>query len=127
MTEKESLLKSSEKIRKGLLTNNLDLIKKYYSSEFRGYSVRGEDEPFDLILQMYKPGVVNLEVFEIEEQTAEVIGEVGIIRGKGYLKGYFGEYLFEHYLSFTDIYIRSEGLWKCYRSHGSEIQKTGLN
>ena len=123
MSTEEKLINASKQIRKGLLSNNIDLLSEYYCKDFQGFSIRGEIEDLDLILEFYKPGAVKLESYDIKEQTAEVFGEVGIIRGRGYLEGVYGEYPFEHHVIFTDIYRCSDGNWKCYRSHITEIDK----
>lgn len=124
MKKKEDLIKTSEEIRKALLTNNLEVLKRCYSEDFQGFDVRGETENIDLIFTFYKPGAAKLETLDVLEQTTEVFSEVGVIRGKCYLKGIFDNYEFEHTIRFTDIYLYEEGKWKCYRSHATEIRKT---
>jgi len=103
------------------MSNDTGALKKLYSEDFRGFSITGEVETLEVILAAYQPGAVKLESYEVINQKAEVFGEVGIISGTGYVKGRFGEHKFEHRLCFTDIYLNQNGIWRCYRSHATEL------
>lgn len=126
MTKKEELIKCSEAIRAALMANDQNALKALYMEDFQGFSLNGDVETLDLILEVYKPGGAKLTAYELVEQKDDVFGEVGIIRGTGYVKGSYGEHEFEHHIRFTDIYLYRNGTWKCYRSHATELAKSGM-
>jgi len=121
MSEREKLIDCARDIKNALVTNNLDALKKLYMKDFQGFSINGDVETLDLILETYQPGAVKLKSFEVINQKAEVFGEVGIISGTGFIEGNYREHKFEHRLCFTDIYLAQDGMWRCYRSHATEM------
>ena len=123
MSKKDELIKCSQAIKEALISQNVDAIKSLYMKDFQGFSLNGDIETLDLILEVYKPGGVKLTAYEVVDQRAEVFAEVGIISGTGYVKGSYGKHEFEHKLCFTDIYLYRGGTWKCYRSHATELAK----
>ena len=120
MSDTEKLIECSKAIKTALMSNDMVALKKLYSEDFQGFSINGDVETLDVILEAYQPGAVKLKSYEVIDQKAEVFGEVGIISGTGYVNGSHGEHEFEHRLCFTDIYLFRDGTWKCYRSHATE-------
>ena len=121
MSNREKLIECSKAIKTALMSNDTGALKKLYSEDFRGFSINGDEETLEVIIEAYQPEAVKLEVLEAADPKVEVFGEVGIISGTGYVKGRFGEYKFEHHLCFTDIYLNQNGMWRCYRSHATEL------
>ena len=124
MPDKEELLKCSKDISAALMANDLVALKSLYRKDFQGFSINGDMETLDLILEVYKPGRAKLQSYKVIDQKVEVFGNVGIISGTGYIRGFYGEHEFEHRLCFTDIYINRDGKWRCYRSHATELADT---
>ncbi|MBN2244970.1 MAG: nuclear transport factor 2 family protein [Candidatus Aminicenantes bacterium] len=124
MSEREKLIECSKAIKTALMSNDTGALENLYSENFRGFSINGDVETLEVILEAYQPGAVKLKSYELINQKAEVFGEVGIISGTGYVKGSYGEHKFEHRLCFTDIYRNLNGMWKCYRSHATELPST---
>ncbi|MFC2097176.1 nuclear transport factor 2 family protein [Bacteroidota bacterium] len=118
----KSLLKLNDNIKQALMSCNTLMIKELYANEFENIGIYGEINNKDDILKYYKPGGVRLEKFETSDINAEVIGNIGIITGKGFIKGVFEEHKFEHKLKFTDIFIFRDSKWLYYRSHSTEIR-----
>ena len=106
------------------MSQNPDALKALYMENYRGFSLRGELETLDLILACYRPGAVKLTSYEVKGQTAEVFGEVGIVTGTGAVQGSYEGQKFEHRLCFTDVYLKRDGSWRCYRSQATEISSS---
>ncbi len=121
MSEKKKLIKSSEAIKEALMSNDLDVLRKFYMKNFQGFSIHGDLETLDLILEAYQSGSVKLKSYEIKKQQVELLGKVGIITGIGHVSGSYGKHNFSHNICFTDIYLKQDGIWKCYRSQATEI------
>lgn len=121
MEEKESIRQSAAGIRRALINNDQEAIGKLYCEDYRGIDVGGRPDNLNMILEAYRPGAVRLEVYEVEEVEIEVFGETGMIRGKGRIRGTFRGQVFQHLVRFTDIYKKSGGIWKCWRSQLTEV------
>ena len=119
--KEEELILCSEAVRKALMANDSDTLSRLYLENYQGFSIRGDRESIDMIREFYQPGAVKLKAYQVKEQQVEVFGEVGIITGKGYVRGSYGENEFEHNICFTDIFLYREGRWQCYRSHACEL------
>ena len=117
MAAQEELIQTAEAIRRALMRNDTVALKNLYAEDYEGVDVRGERDDLAMILQAYQPGAVVLEVYQVEETRVEVFSEIGIIRGKGDIRGRFGEHAFAHRVRFTDIYKKTGGKWRCWRSH----------
>ena len=103
------------------MLNDLEALKNLYMKDYRGYSIRGDLETLDMILEFYTPGTVKLDRYEVEGREVEVFRDLGIITGTGYISGHYEKHKFEHNICFTDIYLKRDGKWKCYRSQVTEI------
>jgi ketosteroid isomerase-like protein len=119
--DRESLLAAFEAVRDALLSCDTDSLLDLYAEEFRSHTVRGEVEGRDAVLEAYRPGGVRLEIFEVEDLIAEVIGDVGILTGLGSVSGSFENTAFRHRVRFVDIYLWRNGRWRCHFSQSTEI------
>ncbi|MCK7491940.1 MAG: nuclear transport factor 2 family protein [Comamonadaceae bacterium] len=73
------------------------------------------------MLDAYGPGGVRLDVFEVEDVTVEVFGEVGLLTGLGSISGSYDATEFRHRVRFVDIYLRRDGRWRYCFSQSTEI------
>jgi hypothetical protein len=51
-----------------------------------------------------------------------VLGPIGIVRGRGHMRGSYAGSAFEHHVLFTDIFIFRDERWQYYKSHSTEIK-----
>jgi len=121
MTEREGLTRTAEAIRRALLQNDTVALKNLYAEDYEGVDVRGEGDDLAMILQAYQPGAVVLETYQVEDTRVEVFSEIGIIRGTGHIRGRYQGHAFAHRVRFTDIFRKTDGKWRCWRSHLTEI------
>lgn len=69
-----------------------------------------------MILEAYRPGGVTLDAYDVEEIDARIIAPVGMITGKGRIRGKYAGYEFEDLVRFVDVYIDRGGRWQLYYS-----------
>jgi hypothetical protein len=86
------------------------------ADEYRGFDPRGQSQDKKMTLEAYSPGGVKMQRYDVEDFEIRIIGEVGIICGKGTIQGTFGEDEFRHNLRFLDLYIRKDNRWQLYLS-----------
>jgi len=121
MTKKEKLWETFQANRRALLANDIEALKEIYAEDYRGFNMRGEVETRDLIFEVYAPGMAKLDAFETENVIVEVLGDAGIIAGRGFVKGRFQQHPFEHHLHFMDVFVWRDDRWRYYLSHSTEI------
>ncbi len=91
-------------------------LEKLIAQDYRGFDPQGQAQDKHLILQAYRPGGVKLHAYDVEELETRIIESVGIIMGKGRIQGQYGEYRFEHFVRFVDVYVQRDGYWQLYYS-----------
>jgi hypothetical protein len=109
-------------VRDALLACDTKKIRELYAEEHEDFGLRGEISDKKTVLQYFKPGVIELDEFTGRDVRAEVFGEIGIVRGRGYIRGRFTGTAFEHHFLFTDIFLFRAARWQYYKSHSTEIK-----
>jgi hypothetical protein len=122
MSGKETLLDTFEKLRDALFTCDVQRLKELMVEEYIGYDPRGNRQDLRMTLEVYQPGCVKLDTYDVEAVETRIVGEVGIITGIGYIRGKYSEHEFEHNLRFLDLYIIRDGSWKLYMSQVTPIE-----
>ena len=123
MSENENLLDTFNKLRDALFSCDVQMLKELMAEDYVGYDPHGNPQDLKMTLEAYQPGGTKLDTYDVEEIETRVIGEVGIITGKGYIHGTFAGCEFEHNLRFIDLYILREGRWKLYLSQVTPIER----
>jgi ketosteroid isomerase-like protein len=118
---RKGLLAAFRAVRDALLAGDVEALRDLYAEDFRSHSVRGDVEGLAAVLDAYKPGGVRLDVFEVEDLAAEVLGEVGLLTGLGSISGSYDATEFRHRVRFVDIYLWRAGRWRYYFSQSTEI------
>ena len=122
MTPEEEIRATANKIRDALFACDGHAIAELIADDYRAIDLRGQRETRDSILDVYRPGGVKLEAYDVSEQEFDVFTDVGVITGRGFIRGRFGEHLFEHHVRFTDFYIRRDSRWQLFLSQTTTIE-----
>jgi ketosteroid isomerase-like protein len=116
LSDKEKLLKAFERLREALFECDVKALEELIAEDYTAYDPHGNPQDLKMTLEAYQPGCVQLDRYDIEDVETRIIGEVGIITGKGYIHGTFADAEFEHDLRFLDLYIKRDGCWRLYLS-----------
>lgn len=122
MSQEDDLLDTFHRFRDALFASDTEALDRLLASDYRGYNLRGEFEGREVILEAYRPGAVSLEVFEVRDLQVEVLGEVGIITGVGFISGSFAGEPWEHDLHFLDLYRNGNAGWELLVSHATPME-----
>ena len=114
MSDKQSLLATFEKFKAALFANDVATLGQLMTDDYIGYDPQGNPQDLAMCLAAYQPGCAKLDRFDVEETDARVMGEVGIITGKGHIHGTFAGCEFEHHLRFMDVYVLRDGGWRLH-------------
>jgi hypothetical protein len=123
MESRDTLMQAFDALRDALIACDTEKLRELYAGDYEDFGIRGEIANRDTILEWYKPSGVHIDIFDCRAVRAEVFGDIGIIRGKGCIKGRFADEAFEHHVLFTDIFIFRVERWQYYRSHSTEIKE----
>jgi ketosteroid isomerase-like protein len=122
MSAKEEVLLAFQSFRDALYKCDTQELNRLLAQDYRGYNLAGHLEGRDLVLEAYSPGRAVLERFDAEELHVDVIGDVGILTGKGYISGHYEEEPWEHTLRFCDIYVRGAEGWQLFLSQATPME-----
>ncbi len=116
MNEKEVLLGTFERLRKALFDCDVSSLRELIAGDYIGYDPLGNPQDLAMTLEAYQPGGARLDRYDVEDVDVRIMGEVGIMTGKGYIHGTFGDAEFEHDLRFLDLYVMRDGSWRLFLS-----------
>jgi hypothetical protein len=116
MNERVLLLETFERLRKALFDCDVESLRELIAEDYIGYDPSGNPQNLAMTLEVYKPGGAKLDRYDVEELDVRIVGEIGIMSGKGYIHGTFADAEFEHDLRFLDLYILRDGAWSLYLS-----------
>ena len=116
MSSKNQLLDTFEKVKSALFSCDVQALKQLMAADYVGYDPRGERQDRQMTLEAYTPGGVQLDRYDVHEVETRIVGDVGVITGKGYIHGTFAETEFEHDLRFLDMYVNRDGRWQLFMS-----------
>lgn len=122
MSDKDELLHTFRMIRDALLSNDVHKMNELIAEDYIGYDPLGNPQNKRTSIDVYQPGFAELDRYDVEDITARVIGEVGIITGKGYIHGMFDGCEFAHDLRFLDLYILRSERWQLYLSQVTPLK-----
>ena len=89
MSDKESLLEVFERIRQALFDCDTGSLQELIAEDYVGYDPAGNPQDLGMTLEAYQPGAARLDRYDVEDVEVRIIGEVGVITGKGYIHGTF--------------------------------------
>ena len=121
MRNQHTLLSAFEELKNALIECDEKRLDELISDDYQGFSLNGTIENKEIILQTFKPGMIELTKYSARDIHYEVSNELGIISGKGSIEGVYGKTKFQHEVLFTDIFKYINGRWRYYKSQVTEI------
>lgn len=98
-----------------------DALDQLLTVDYRGYTLQGELEEREVILDAYRPGVTTLETWEVSDLEVAVFPPVGIVTGRGFVAGTWKDIPWSHDLRFCDIFLKRDGEWCLYLSQATPL------
>jgi hypothetical protein len=122
MSKEKMVLDTFYAFQNALLSNNIEELDRLLAPDYRGYSIRGELEGRQAVLDAWGPGGVSMDESSYENLEVEIRGDVGIVTGNGFVAGTFQGEGWQHHLHFCDLYLKIGGGWQVFLSHSVEIE-----
>jgi len=117
VSAEEQLLLTFERFKKALFDSDAGALQEIIAEDYRGFDLQGRPQDIEMVLEAYRPGGVKLDRYDVEDLELRILGDVGILTGRGRIRGTYADHEFEHRLRFLDMYICREGAWRLYLSH----------
>ena len=105
MSAEEQLLLTFERFKEALFDSDVETLREIIAEDYQGFDPQGQPQDLKMILEAYRPGGVKLDRYDVEDLEMRIIGDVGIIIGKGCIRGTYADHEFEHRVRFLDMYI----------------------
>lgn len=121
MPDEQEVITCFNRFRDALMACDTATLDELLADDYRGYSLRGEAEGREVILDAYRPGVTSLEQWEVSDLEVAVFPPVGIVTGTGYVAGNWKGIPWSHDLRFCDIFLKRDGDWCLYLSQATPI------
>lgn len=112
MDRAAQLSSTFEQFREALLRCDSGALGELLAEDYRGVGPAGEPSDRKMILEVYRPGGVRLDVYEVEELETRSFGPVGLITGRGRIHGEYGGSEFEHRVRLVDVYVERGAGWQ---------------
>ena len=122
LTDKARLLEACDRFRDALISADVQALDMLMADEYVGFDPDGNPQDKKAALGSYQPGAARIDRYEVEDVDARVIGEVGIVTGRGYIHGTFESTEFEHSLRFLDLYVYRDDRWQLYVSQVTPLR-----
>ena len=122
MSNEKNVLSVFKELRAAIMECNQKELDRIISDDYQGFSLNGTVEDKELILQTFKPGLIKISKYAVEDIECEVSNHFAILTGKGKIEGKYGESEFRHEVLFTDIFKYVNQSWQYYKSQATEIQ-----
>ena len=121
----DKLKQAFENLKDALKRCNSDVLNTLIHETYRGYSLHGTIETKKDVLDSFALCGVKITEYSVTDETYEILGDAGIITGRGTIVGSLGEYTFNHDVLFTDIFVFENEQWFYYKSQVTEISREG--
>lgn len=116
VSSEEQLLLAFERFKEALFGSDVESLREIIAEEYQGFDPQGQSQDRKMILEAYRPGGVKLDRYDVEDLEVRIVGDVGIITGKGCIQGTYADHEFGHHVRFMDLYVRRDGGWLLYLS-----------
>lgn len=127
MADQSGVLQCFHDFRDALMACDVETLDALMTPDYRGYTLRGELESRDAILDAYRPGVTAMTEWEVTDLEVEVFQTVGVVTGKGYIAGSWKGQVWSHHLRFCDIFLKRKSRWELYLSQATPIDPKPSN
>jgi len=111
-----------ERIRRAMLSGRADEIREHVAEDYRGSDAGGQLHDRDLMLHLYGPGGIDLEVFDAPEVQVKNLGDTALLSGIASIRGEYHGVRFAHELRFLDVYVRRDSAWQLIASHVTDLR-----
>ncbi len=121
MSKEDEVREAFDAFQNALASNDVPALDWLMAPDYRGYSLRGELEERQAVLDAWGSSALSMDESRYEEVHIDVRGEVGIVTGRGFVSGTFDGTGWEHYVHFCDLYVHSSVGWQILLSHSVEV------
>lgn len=123
MSPEDEIMLAVKDFKDAVISCNYNKLDDLLDKDYKSINLAGHTENRNLVLEFYGKQKVLIEKYEIDDLSIIVEGNIGIVTGKGFIRGRFGSEIWEHDLRFCDIFKKHGSEWKLFFSQGTPIIK----
>lgn len=117
----QPVVEAFERVRAAMMALDTDPLRDLVAEDYEGSDARGRLHDRATLIEVYGPGGVELDVFEIEDRSVRLIGDTALVSGIATIHGHYGDVEFGHRLRFLDVYAERDGTWKVVASQVTDL------
>jgi ketosteroid isomerase-like protein len=109
----EQLLKIEQDFQRAIVENNTAAIERFVADDWIIVGPDGKIVEKDRFLEVVKSGALTHETVKLEEPRVRFYGETAVITGRATSAGKFMGAEFKTLERSTDVFVKSDGQWRC--------------
>ena len=109
----EQLLKIEQDFQRAIVENNTAAIERFVADDWIIVGPDGKIVEKDRFLEVVKSGALTHETMKLEEPRVRFYGETAVITGRATSAGKFMGAEFKTLERSTDVFVKSDGQWRC--------------
>ena len=123
MTAEEEFLKLEKAFAEAIVKNDLEGIGRLVADDWIIIDPNGEIVDRARFFEVIKSGALTHDMMESEDFRVRVYGESAVVTGVTRTKGKFMGQEFSTQERATDVFVKSDGRWRCVLTHLTRFPK----
>jgi ketosteroid isomerase-like protein len=119
----EELLKIEEAFAEAIVRNDVDGIRRLVGDEWVIVDPNGEIVDRTRFFEVIKSGALTHDMMESEDFRVRVYGDSAVVTAVTRTKGKFMGQEFSTQERATDVFVKSDGRWRCVLTHLTRFHK----
>jgi ketosteroid isomerase-like protein len=119
----EELLKIEEEFAAAILKNDVENLGRLVADDWIIIDPNGEIVDRTRFFEVIKSGVLTHDMMESEDFRVRVYGDSAVVTGVTRTKGKFMGQEFSTQERATDVFVKSDGRWRCVLTHLTRFEK----
>ena len=119
----EELLKIEEEFAAAILKNDVENLGRLVADDWIIIDPNGEIVDRTRFFEVIKSGALTHDMMESEDLRIRVYGDSAVVTGVTRTKGKFMGQEFSTQERATDVFVKSDGRWRCVLTHLTRFEK----
>jgi uncharacterized protein (TIGR02246 family) len=119
--DKQELTRIETAFAEALAKNDPAAFRALITDDWKVVLGEGSVMTADQILNPLKEGKLKFSSFTVEDLDIRIYADAAVVIGTNHTKGEWDGQEFTGKSRFTDVFIRTDGKWRCVSSHSTDI------
>jgi ketosteroid isomerase-like protein len=119
--DRETLIALAHDWDGAMLRNDADEIGRYMAEDWMIIGTDGRIADRKTFLGLIASGTLTHDAMESQDIEVRVYGDAAVLVARGVSSGRYQGHLFREYERQSNVFVRSEGQWRCVLTHLSRL------